>query len=354
MGIAREPGQEEEVGRARDIVAVANYTTMKFLVFSSVTFCLLAGCTSVSGTQQAVPSLVTSVATDGSTASMQTQGPAELVNLSYSDGSITVFAVQNGRAKVSTRFTPGHGRAQGLAVDKSGRIYTTISSSNSNPCLACIEIFTPAGKMVRRVEAPILPSAPGPPSLTDISVDAHENVYVSDYGQQAVYFFHHGGNSGSPVIVVQNSNNAASVLSTPNGTNVVVSGGCGFASVRPYTRIGPGQYQPGSCFGIGTIALIGGSADNQTEVLTPVDGVPALVSVSSPSGGASFTTPDRLASISGVALSGDASIAYVANAHKQCVYVFARPSKGWIAGGQPKLLATDKGFKNLDIIAVRP
>jgi hypothetical protein len=55
-----------------------------------------------------------------------------------------------------------------------------------------------------------------------------------------------------------------------------------------------------------------------------------------------------------VALSGDASIAYVANAHKQCVYVFARPSKGWITGGQPKLLATDKGFKNLDIIAVRP
>ena len=178
MGTVREPRQEEEVRRARHIVAVANYTTMKFLVFSTVTFCLLAGCTSVSGTQQAVPSLVTSVATDGSTASMQTQGPAELVNLSYSDGSITVFAVQNGRAKVSTRFTPGHGRAQGLAVDKSGRIYTTISSSSSNPCLACIEIFTPAGKMVQRVEAPILPSAPGPPSLTDISVDAHENVYV--------------------------------------------------------------------------------------------------------------------------------------------------------------------------------
>lgn len=308
----------------------------------------------MSGTQQPVPSLVTSTATDGSMASMQTQGPAELVNLSYSNGSITVFSIQNGRAKVTKRFTPGHGRAQGLAVDKSGLIYTTISSSNSKPCLACIEVFTPAGKMVRQVAAPILPSAPGAPSLTDISVDAHDNVYVSDYGQQAVYFFRHGGKSGSPVIVVQNSQNAASVVSTPNGSNVLVSGGCGFASVRPYTRTGSGQYQPGSCFGIGTIALIGGAADNQTEVLTPVDGVPALVSVSSPTGGNSFTTPDRLASISGVALSGDASIAYVADARRECVYAFARPSKGWIAGGQPKLLATDKGFKNLDIIAVRP
>ena len=81
------------------------------------------------------------------------------------------------------------------------------------------------------------------------------------------------------------------MLSTPNGTNVLVSGGCGFASVRPYTRVGPGQYQAGSCFGIGTIALIGGSADNQTEVLTPVDGVPALVWVRSPNGGNSSRRP---------------------------------------------------------------
>ena len=194
MGTAREPSQKEEVRRARHIVVVANYTTMKLLIFSIVTFCLLAACTSVSGTQQAVPSLVPSATTDGRTASMQTQGPAELVNLSYSDGSITVFAVQNGQPKATKRFTPGHGRAQGLAVDKSGH-YTTSAPLNSKPCLACIEVFTPAGKMVRSVAAPILPSAPGPPSLTDISVDAHENVYVSDYGQQAVYFFHHGGKS---------------------------------------------------------------------------------------------------------------------------------------------------------------
>jgi hypothetical protein len=301
-----------------------------------------------------MPSLLSNASTEGSGASAQTTEPSELVNLDYSDGTITVFSVKHGRAKVTKQFTPGHGRAQGLAVDKSGLIYTTISSTSSKPCLACIEVFTDGGKMIRRVDAPTLPSAPGPPSLTDISVDAHENVYVSDYGQQAVYFFKDGGRGKQPVIVVENSDNAASVVSTPNGANVLVSGGCGFASVRPYTRVGAGQYQPGSCFGIGTIALIGGAADNQTEVLTPVDGVPALVSVSSPTGGTTFTTPDRLASISGVALNGGASIAYVANAHKECVYAFARPAKGWIDGGQPKLMATYKGFANLDIIAVRP
>jgi hypothetical protein len=327
---------------------------MKRFIFTAVAFCLLAGCTSGSETQQSLPSLVTSGSPESNGASARAQGPAELVNLDYSNGAITVFSVANGRAKVTKQFTPGDGRAQGLAVDKAGLIYTTISSTSSKPCLACIEVFSTAGKMLRQVAAPTLPSAPGKPSLTDISVDAHENVYVSDYGQQAVYFFKNGGKGKQPVIVVQNSDNAASVLSTPNGSNVLVSGGCGFASVRPYMRVSAGQYQPGSCFGIGTIALIGAAADNQTEVLTPVDGVPDLVSVSSPTGGGTFTTPDRLASISGVALNDGASIAYVANAHKQCVYAFARPSNGWVAGGQPKLAATYKGFKHLDIIAVRP
>ena len=279
----------------------------------------------------------------------------QLVNLDYSNGSITVFSIQAGKAKVIKTFTPGDGLAQGLAMDKDGRIYTTITSSASKPCAACVEIFTSGGKLVKRLAAPILSGAPGPPSLTDVSVDAHQNVYVSDYGQQAVYFFLHASEtSHGPYIIVQNSQNAASVLSIPIGKTVLISGGCGFASVRPYTRIVRGRYSPGSCFGIGTIALIGGAADNAVDVMTPVDGVPNLISVSSPRGGATFSTPDPLASISGVAFNSDASVAYVANAHKECVYAFARPTAGWLSGGQPKLLATYKDFTNLDIVAVQP
>ncbi len=238
-------------------------------------------------------------------------------------------------------------------MDAQGRIYTTITAASSDLCAACVEIFTTDGKLVESLPAPILSGASGQPSLTDVAVDAHRNVYVSDYGQQAVYFFPHASKTREPTIVVQNSQNAASVLATPDGGTVAVSGGCGFASVRPYTRVGRGKYTGGSCFGIGTIALIGGDIDDQIDVMTPIDGVPALVSVSSPSGGNSFHTPGRLASISGVAFNSDASIAYVANARKECVYAFARPAKGWLSA-QPKLLATYKGFKNLDIIAVAP
>jgi hypothetical protein len=321
-----------------------------------LSFCLLAGCAGPSGTGASIPS----GGLPSSELGRAAVAPAELANLDYSDGSISVYAVVNGRAQLTKKFTPGGGRAQGLAVDKAGVIYTTITSPNSRPCTACVEAFTPDGKLTKRLKAPILQGAPGAPSLTDVSVDRDENVYVSDYGQQAVYFWADGGRTGptdgggsAPTIIVQNSQNAASVLSTPNGADVLVSGGCGFASVRPYRRV-QGHYQGGSCFGIGTIALIGASADDLVEVLTPVDGVPALVSVSSPTGGATFHTPDRIASISGVALNSDASVAYVANAHKEVVYAFARPAKGWLSGGQPKLIATYKGFANLDIIAVRP
>ena len=278
----------------------------------------------------------------------------QVVNLDYSTGTISVFSISKDRARLTKSFTPGHGVAQGLAMDAQDRIYTTITAANSNPCAACVEIFTAGGKLVERLPAPILSGASGQPSLTDVAVDAHRNVYVSDYGQQAVYFFPHAAERHTPRIVVQNSQNAASVLATPDGDTVVVSGGCGFASVRPYTRVGRGEYSAGSCFGIGTIALIGGAVDEQIDVMTPVNGVPALVSVSSPSGGNDFRTPGRLASISGVAFNSDASTAYVANARKECVYAFARPAKGWLAGTQPKLLATYTGFKNLDIIAVAP
>jgi hypothetical protein len=285
----------------------------------------------------------------------RTGSVTQLVNLDYSNGSITVFSIQGDRAKAIKTFAPGHGLAQGLAMDRDGLIYTTVTASDSKPCAACVEIFTSEGTLVKQLPAPILSGAPGAPSLTDVSVDAHRNAYVSDYGQQAVYFYLHARQTRhGPYIVVQNSQNAASVLSTPIGKDVLISGGCGFASVRPYVRMARGQYQPGSCFGIGTIALIGGAADDAVDVITPVDGVPNLISVSSPSGGATFSTPDRLASISGVALNGDASVAYVANHHKEYVYAFARPAKGWLSGVQPKLLATYKDFRNLDIIAVRP
>lgn len=282
--------------------------------------------------------------------------PAEVVNLSYSNGSISVFTIENGRATLEKKFTPGNGIAQGLAVDKSGRIYTTITSTSSNPCGACVQVYSPQGKLLEQFPAPVLSGAPGPPSLTDLSVDARDRIYVSDYGQQAVYYYVKSkGSNQTPTIVVQNSSNAASVLATPNGRNVVVSGGCGFASVRPYKRVGHGQYQGGSCFGIGTIALIGGAVNDGVEVFTPVDGVPGLVSVSSPSGGTNFSTPDQFhASISGVALNADASVAYVANAAKECIYAFARPANGWLNGGQPKVVARYKGFRNLDIIAVQP
>jgi hypothetical protein len=140
----------------------------------------------------------------------------------------------------------------------------------------------------------------------------------------------------------------------PHDGTVVVSGGCGFASVRPYKRVGRGKYSVSSCFGIGTIALIGDAIDDQIDVMTPVDGVPALVSVSSPSGGRSFRTPGHLASISGVAFNSDGSIAYVANARKECVYAFARPAKSWLSAARPEAARDPPGFKDLDIVAVAP
>lgn len=326
---------------------------------SSISPAALAGLILLGGCAANTPAVPTATsATSGArspvrdAATRQSGSLTQLVNLDYSSGTISVFSISKKRAHVTKSFAPGHGVAQGLAMDAQGRIYTTISSANSKPCAACVEIFTPTGKLVKRLPAPILPGAPGSPSLTDISVDSGRNVYVSDYGQQAVYFFPHADKAQQPQIVVQNSQNAASVLATPDGSTVVVSGGCGFASVRPYTRQSSGSYTAGACFGIGTIALIGGALDDQIDVMTPVDGVPGLVSISSPSGGGSFNTPGHLASISGVAYNSDASVAYVANARKECVYAFARPAQGWLSGAQPKLLETYAGFKHLDIIAV--
>lgn len=329
---------------------------MKTAVYPAlmVALFLTAACSGVTPAQRLAPQTESATSAATTVDRFGTGSLSELFNLDYSNGSITVFSIQNGRATKTARFTPAHGGAQGLASDRHGNIYTTITDSNAKPCAACVEVFTDSGKLVRQLKAPTLQGASNPPSLTDVSVDAHDNVYVSDYGQQAVYFFRNGRmTKHGPTIVVQNSQNAATVLAVPSGIDVLVSGGCGFASVRPYTRVARGQYSPGACFGIGTIALIGGAADDQEEVMTPVDGVPALVSVSSPTGGTIFHTPDRrTASISGVALNSDASVAYVANHEKECVYAFARPANGWLSGKQPKLLATYKGFKDLDVIAI--
>jgi hypothetical protein len=311
-------------------------------VLGSAAVLALAGC--MHGAAPSIPG-----GTASATAGARTSPLTELANLNYSNGQITVFSVSGDKAKKTAAFTPA---AQGLAMDAKGRIYTTITSSSAKPCSACVEVFTPTGHLIRRLNAPILKSASGAPSLTDVSVDQRWNVYVSDYGQQAVYYFPKGHSKKNPVVVVQNSSNAATVLATPNGSDVVVSGGCGFASVRPYARTSKGQYQSGSCFSIGTIALIGGAVDNSIDVMTPVDGALGLVSVSSPSGGNTFSTPDQQhAEISGAAYNGDASIAYVADHYCECVYAFGRPSNGWLSG-QPTLLATYSGFKQLDIIAV--
>jgi streptogramin lyase len=313
---------------------------------------VLAGCSSVAPTQTTIPFAGAQVA--GSSAQHATSSSlTELFNLNYSNGQITVFSIANGKATITKQFTPGGGGAQGFAADAQGRMYTTLTETNSKPCAACVQIYSETGKLVRQLDIPTLKSSPGAPSPNDLSVDAHDNVYVSDYGQQAVYFFAHGklGKNG-PTVVVQNSNNDSGVLSTPNGKNVFVGGDCGFASVRPFTRAAGGKYTSGTCFGIGTLGLIGGAADNEEDVFTPVDGGPGLVSISSPSGQYLFGVPDREGSIGSVALNSDASIAYVADGRNECVYAFARPAKGWLSGVTPKLLTTYKGFKKLNIIAV--
>jgi hypothetical protein len=309
------------------------------------------GCSGTPSTQPAIPSTA-SVPGRSNAHPAGSSGLTELFNLNYSNGQITVFSIANGKATITKQFTPPGG-AQGFAADAKGQIYTTLSETNSKPCSACVQIYSDTGSLVRQLDAPTLKSSPGAPSLNDVSVDAHENVYVADYGQQAVYFFPHGkiGKNG-PTVVVQNSSNDSGVLATPNGKNVLVGGDCGFASVRPFTRAAGGKYTQGACFGIGTLGLIGGATDNKEDTFTPVDGGRGLVSISSPSGQYIFNVPDQQAAIGSVALSGDGLTAYVADASKECVYAFARPAKGWLSGVMPKVVATYTGFKKLNIIAV--
>jgi hypothetical protein len=280
---------------------------------------------------------------------------SELYNLDFSTGNITVFRIVKNVASVVSQFKASATGSTGLAVDRRGRIYTAVNGLNAKPCTACVEVFSPQGGLVARIAAPILPGAPGAPNVTDVSVDDHDNIYVSDYGQQAVYMFSPDPTGWvGPTIVVQNSLNAASVTAEPDGVTVLVSGGCGFASVRPYVRttVGYPEFRPGACFPIGTLGLFGAAVENDDTAITPVDVFPGLVSMTSPSGGFSFTIPDRLGGVGGVARGGS-DIVYVSDSHNQTVYAFARPAKGWLSG-QPTLIGSYTGFQGLDVIAVPP
>ncbi len=160
-----------------------------FYIALAITLSILAGCSGQPGAQRLLSPTGSLPAVPNRADIPATATLTQLVNLNYSNGSITVFSIQGNKATETKTFTPGRGLAQGLAVDKNGRIYTTITPSNSKPCAACVEVFSDTGKLIKRLDSPILQGAPAAPALTDLGLDAQLNVYVSDYGQQAVYFF---------------------------------------------------------------------------------------------------------------------------------------------------------------------
>jgi hypothetical protein len=283
---------------------------------------------------------------------------SDVVNLDYSSGAISTFSVSGDRATLTNRFTilkPKRGSTNGIARDAGGILFTAINSSTRRPCRSCFEIRQQNGSLVGTINAPKIKGAPGAPDITDVAFDQREGrLFLSDLGQQAVYYYFLS-DSGfiGPFIVAQNTQDSASAAVSPNGKLLFLSGGCGLGEVRLYTRLRSG-YEAGNCFGIGTIALIGGSADNAGDVATPVDGVFGLVSISDAEGKRLvFTIPDRFGSVGSVAFSSDARVLYVADHTKEIVYAFAQPAGGWLSGGKPSHVATYTGFKALDIIAVR-
>jgi hypothetical protein len=238
-----------------------------------------------------------------------------------------------------------------------GLIYTAIDSTAAQQSAAFLMVYHLDGSVAATVPAPILAGAPGIPDITDLAVDAAGDVFLSDYGQQAVYYYtpSQTGYVG-PNIVVQGTQNAASVAVTPDAQTVYISGGCGFAHARTYTRQPSGGYQSGACFGIGTIAFIGASVDKAGDVASQVDGAPGLVSIGNPDGkGRAFTLPTFTDSVGGVSFSRDNRILYVVDATKEVVYAYGRPIGGWVDRGRaPKVVATYAGFKALNIIATLP
>jgi len=280
-----------------------------------------------------------------------------LANLDYATGQITAFHIVNGIATVISQFKASAIGSTGLGVDRQGRIYTAVNGVNAKPCSACIEVFAPHGKLIAQIAPPILPGAPGAPHLSYVSLDDLGDIYITDSGQQAVYMFSPGAQGWTgPTIVVQNSQDSQTVASAPNGNTVLVSGGCGFASIRPYVRTGTSDrgYTAGACFQFGTYALFGAAALNDGSVITPIAHVPNWFAVTSSSGGSAFELPDPQAQIGGVACVADCAIAYVSDGHAENVYAYAQPAKGWLSGAKPALVAVYKGFQGLDVIAVPP
>ena len=280
-----------------------------------------------------------------------------VINLDYSTGNISVFTVSGQRATLEHRFTvvdPRFGSPGGLAA-RAGLIYTAVASSNGTPCAACFEVLGLDGALVAQVAAPRLLALSSAPDITDIAVDARGEVFLSDYGQRAAYYYVSGHSGYVGPSLVEIGAGAASVAVSPNGGLVYVQGNCGFGQAREYVREGSGGYVAHNCFGIGTIALIGGAADDAGDVFTPVDGVFGLVSISDAAGnGYTFSIPDPRGGIGGVALSPDASVAYVADHTREVIYAFARPPGGWLSGKKPKVVGKVTGFKALDVIAVLP
>jgi hypothetical protein len=275
----------------------------------------------------------------------------ELGNLNYSNGAITVYHIANNVASVYSQFRPENGSAQGLAIDRNGLIYTAIT--NGKQCGTCIEVFTPQGKLTNTLVAPALAGAPGPASLNNVSVDWAGDVYVSDSGQEAAYYYPPGSTSATvPSIIVEHSKYLGGLTASPDGQTVVI-GGCSFGSGRVYRRDSSGSFNAGACFSTPTISLIGSASDKSSLTLTPIDPSDSRVAACSAWGEYVFITPHPdSATIMSVAMNASSDVAYAADQRNAEVYVFSRPSKGWLSGTQPQLLATYTGFTHLDIIAV--
>jgi hypothetical protein len=275
------------------------------------------------------------------------------VNLDYANERISTFAVAGGMATEIGSFrigSPAKLSTNGIAVDASGAIYTAVNAAGAKPCFACVEVLQPDGNVLTQIPAPSLGGSLQP-SLGDLALDATGNVYVADSGQQAAYFYTPSASGFAGPTVIESGASTASIAVSPNGKNVFVSGNCGFASVRPYTRAGHG-YTAGACFAIGTIALIGGSADDAGDVATPVDGARGLVSISNPNGcGSAFSVPDPDAEVGSVSFSPSAALLYVADHNHEQLYAFARPAAGWCSKAVPPLVDRYTGFAQLDIVA---
>jgi len=279
---------------------------------------------------------------------------AALANLDYSNGFISSFAIAHGSATLTGSFrvgSPAKLGENGIAVDASGLLYTAVDAPNGKPCSACFEVLQPNGTVVAQVPAPALGGSLQP-ALQDLALDAAGDVFVADAGQQAAYFFRPTKSGFSNPVLIESGSDTASIAVSPNAQFVFISGDFGLGGVRVYARAS-GSYQPGACFDIGAIALIGGSADDAGDVASVVDGVRGLVSISNANGkGGDFAVPDPDAELGSVAFSHSAALLYVADHKHEQVYAFARPSGGWTAHATPALAATYTGFKQLNIIAV--